>query len=258
VSYILPVGGVGVFREDVQFLTTTPTTTRENALLMARVFLVPEDLGTPPGAVTLRGAWNFRTPKAWDSVYTSVFNAIERPVAPMMSIRVETDWYVHESEFRYVLQQGEGMSVSRTLPIGQVFFVPRETVTTRMCTEEESATFRALQETFSREKSETKLTTAYGLEYSPHYFRRSRAETAASAADPAEGGDAVAHASSASAGGELPRMPLLERTGASAGASGRAREGAAAVQSPRIAKVGRNEPCPCGSGKKYKWCHGEG
>ena len=21
-------------------------------------------------------------------------------------------------------------------------------------------------------------------------------------------------------------------------------------------KVGRNEPCPCGSGKKYKQCHG--
>ncbi len=23
-----------------------------------------------------------------------------------------------------------------------------------------------------------------------------------------------------------------------------------------VAKVGRNEPCPCGSGKKYKNCHG--
>ncbi|MBO5719958.1 MAG: SEC-C domain-containing protein, partial [Bacteroidales bacterium] len=23
-------------------------------------------------------------------------------------------------------------------------------------------------------------------------------------------------------------------------------------------KVGRNEPCPCGSGKKYKNCHGKG
>jgi uncharacterized protein YecA (UPF0149 family) len=22
------------------------------------------------------------------------------------------------------------------------------------------------------------------------------------------------------------------------------------------AKVGRNDPCPCGSGKKYKKCHG--
>jgi preprotein translocase subunit SecA len=22
-------------------------------------------------------------------------------------------------------------------------------------------------------------------------------------------------------------------------------------------KIGRNDPCPCGSGKKYKRCHGE-
>ncbi len=28
------------------------------------------------------------------------------------------------------------------------------------------------------------------------------------------------------------------------------------VTAPRnLAKVGRNEPCPCGSGKKYKDCH---
>jgi preprotein translocase subunit SecA len=25
----------------------------------------------------------------------------------------------------------------------------------------------------------------------------------------------------------------------------------------KVAKVGRNDPCPCGSGKKYKRCHGE-
>lgn len=26
----------------------------------------------------------------------------------------------------------------------------------------------------------------------------------------------------------------------------------------RVGKVGRNEPCPCGSGKKYKDCHIKG
>ncbi|MFL5289843.1 MAG: SEC-C metal-binding domain-containing protein [Rhodopila sp.] len=26
------------------------------------------------------------------------------------------------------------------------------------------------------------------------------------------------------------------------------------LASPRSAKVGRNDPCPCGSGKKYKKC----
>jgi preprotein translocase subunit SecA len=37
--------------------------------------------------------------------------------------------------------------------------------------------------------------------------------------------------------------------------------GAAPVEPPKptraAAKVGRNDPCPCGSGKKYKKCHGE-
>jgi preprotein translocase subunit SecA len=35
---------------------------------------------------------------------------------------------------------------------------------------------------------------------------------------------------------------------------------AAAMASSRNAtmrKVGRNDPCPCGSGKKYKQCHGK-
>jgi preprotein translocase subunit SecA len=31
---------------------------------------------------------------------------------------------------------------------------------------------------------------------------------------------------------------------------------AAALAQPPVPKVGRNEPCPCGSGKKYKQCHG--
>ena len=32
---------------------------------------------------------------------------------------------------------------------------------------------------------------------------------------------------------------------------------APAQQERHVAKVGRNDPCPCGSGKKYKKCHGE-
>jgi len=31
----------------------------------------------------------------------------------------------------------------------------------------------------------------------------------------------------------------------------------AKMQQPkRVKKVGRNDPCPCGSGKKFKQCHG--
>jgi preprotein translocase subunit SecA len=31
----------------------------------------------------------------------------------------------------------------------------------------------------------------------------------------------------------------------------------AAAASGAMPAVGRNEPCPCGSGKKYKHCHGQ-
>ena len=30
----------------------------------------------------------------------------------------------------------------------------------------------------------------------------------------------------------------------------------AQASAPKKAEVGRNDPCPCGSGKKYKKCHG--
>jgi preprotein translocase subunit SecA len=41
---------------------------------------------------------------------------------------------------------------------------------------------------------------------------------------------------------------------ASAGANG-----SATTNNPNSsAKTGRNDPCPCGSGKKYKKCHGSG
>ena len=46
-----------------------------------------------------------------------------------------------------------------------------------------------------------------------------------------------------------------ERRGARAGNSGDQAAKAETVRRERP-KVGRNDPCPCGSGKKYKKCHG--
>ena len=87
-----------------------PTVMTDVAVELMRKFIVTEDLNTPAGAVTLRGAWNFKTPSGWDTVYSPVFNALERPIPPMMVVRVEKrTGYAHESEFplRYVLQPGE-------------------------------------------------------------------------------------------------------------------------------------------------------
>jgi hypothetical protein len=131
-------------------------------------------MGTPAGALALRGATNFRTPAGWDTMYTPIFNMIERPVAPMLSVRVETDWYAHETEFRYVLQPGEGITVEQGLPIGQVLFLPREEITMRDCTPEEQQEIRASQQEFTQHKAETEQRTSYGLTYSPYYLRQSR------------------------------------------------------------------------------------
>ena len=136
VTMSLSVGGIGMMKEEVTFVGA-PMLSREAALAVTRAFLVPEDMGTPAGAVALRGATNFQTPSGWDTVYSPILNMIERPVAPMLAISVETDWYAHETEFRYVLQAGEGITVEHSIPIGQVFFVPRESITMRPCSEQE-------------------------------------------------------------------------------------------------------------------------
>src|ERR1051325_4602240 len=174
ITMSLSLGGVGMVKEEVTFVGA-PMLSREAALAVTRVFLVPEDMGTPPGAIALRGATNFQTPPGWDTVYTPVFNMIERPVAPMLIIRVETDWYAHETEFRYVLEPGEGISGSHSMPIGQVVFVPREETTFRDCTAEEVEAIKASQAQFSRDKAAARVTTPYGMPYSPHYLKQSRA-----------------------------------------------------------------------------------
>jgi preprotein translocase subunit SecA len=68
--------------------------------------------------------------------------------------------------------------------------------------------------------------------------------------DEAQAATAAAPAGSALAAGAPPAAP---RTGAD-------RPQAQATPEPYVRegrKVGRNEPCPCGSGKKYKQCHGK-
>jgi len=61
--------------------------------------------------------------------------------------------------------------------------------------------------------------------------------------DPAQAGAGVR-----SGGGILPGLPQQDAGGGAQGA-------APFVRGER--KVGRNEPCPCGSGRKFKQCHGQ-
>jgi len=173
-TVMLPIGSMGMIKQDVAFMTPNPPISRDEAMRVDTAFIVPEDLGTPPGALSVRGSTNFQTPPGWDTVYAPVFNMIERPMAPMLVVRVETDWYAHETEFRYVLQPGEGISAMHSMPIGQVFFVPREEITMRDCTKDELEAINQSAEKFSRDKAAFKVATPYGVEYSPHYLRESR------------------------------------------------------------------------------------
>ena len=43
---------------------------------------------------------------------------------------------------------------------------------------------------------------------------------------------------------------------ASQSAAGVTAKGGVTQVSRKMPKVGRNDPCPCGSGRKYKQCHG--
>lgn len=189
----LPVGSVGLVKEETTLLVADSPIDEEGAKRIMRTFIVAEDIHTPPGAVTLRGATNFKTPTGWDSVYVPVLNQVDRPIAPMLVVRVETDWYAHESEFRYVLQPGQVIPGAHNMPVGQVFFVPQEDVSLRDATEDEIDGLKRNREEFVKHKSETKLTTRYGLQYSPQYVRQSRAVKAV-AAKTMQGG---------SSGGEL-------------------------------------------------------
>jgi hypothetical protein len=145
VTYQLPVGGIGATKREIKMHIQDTPETREIAHLMPGMFISQDDLGTPAGAVTLRGAWNFQTPQGWDTVYTPIFNMIERPIAPMLVIRV---------------------------------FVPREEITFRDGTEQEIAARHQSSLAFFDEKASTKVKTPYGLEYSPHYQRTSRRNNA--------------------------------------------------------------------------------
>jgi preprotein translocase subunit SecA len=51
------------------------------------------------------------------------------------------------------------------------------------------------------------------------------------------------------------REPAVKNVRESAG--NQVRQVANVAASGKTEKVGRNQPCPCGSGKKYKFCHGQ-
>jgi hypothetical protein len=171
ITFSLAIGG-GSYNAElaVKEGAEAPSDAEVSDLLTA--VILPQHLGQPAGGVGLRGSVDFRTPKGWDTVYSGVINEISPPTLSCLTVRVETDWYSHGTEFRYVLQPGDMLHVTPTQPIGQVFFIPRDEPTMRDATREELAEFTRQQHAFDQEKANDQLTAPYGLRYSPAYQKR--------------------------------------------------------------------------------------
>ena len=171
-TFSLALGGGSSYNLDLAIKegSEPPTDAEVNELCTA--VILPQHFGQPAGGVGLRGSVDFRTPKGWDTVYGAVVNEISPPVLSCLSVRVETDWYAHGTEFRYVLQPGEMFHVTATQPLGQVFFVPRDEPTLRPGSQEELAEFCRQRDAFDQEKAADQLTAPYGLRYSPLYQKR--------------------------------------------------------------------------------------
>ena len=96
----------------------------------------------------------------------------------------------------------------------------------------------------------------------PPEIERARAEQLATIHTSPAG--AYASGAAPAAGSPSRRLPQLPPMAGGSRPGGVAMHpgagGAAAPPPPTVRhagpKVGRNEPCPCGSGKKYKHCHG--
>lgn len=166
-------GGGGLMADDLVYHDREYGMNDQTIRALKDAFFV--NIDTPPGAVGLRGACDFRTPPGWDTVYTGILNQPQPPLIPVLSVRVQTDWYAHNTEFRFVLQPGDVISSSGTTPIGQVFFVPREEAVLREATSDEMTEFRADQRRYWEEKASDQQQAPYGGTYSPHYRRISRA-----------------------------------------------------------------------------------
>jgi hypothetical protein len=179
VSFTMSVGGGSGYSMELAVKDggEQPTDAELDEILTS--LILPQHFGQPTGAVGLRGSADFRTPQGWDTVYGPIANHISPPVLPCLTVRVETDWFAHGTEFRYVLQPGDTFHVSATQPIGQVFFVPRDEITLRDGSKEEAAEFGRQWDAFIKEKASDQLTAPYGLRYSPLYQKRRQGKAAA-------------------------------------------------------------------------------
>jgi len=166
-------GGGGLDSHDVRFVDEGLALSEQEVIGQLDALTV--NLNAPPGAVGIRGAFDFVTPEGWDTVYLGVLNEVQPPRMPVLTARIETDWYAQQTEFRYLLGTGQTLSVSGSAPIGQVFFVPREVVELRAADADAVARFQEAGQRYWSERATKERTTNFGTLHSYHYRDEQRA-----------------------------------------------------------------------------------
>lgn len=81
-----------------------------------------------PGQFGFLGAYNFITPEGWNTLCVGALNDPRPEGLPALNCFIESDWYPQSTEFRYAFKRGESLTWTHDTPIGQVIFVPRESV----------------------------------------------------------------------------------------------------------------------------------
>lgn len=81
-----------------------------------------------PGQFGFLGAYNFLTPEGWNTLCVGALNDPRPEGLPALNCLIETDWYPQSTEFRYAFKRGESLTWTHDTPLGQVIFVPRESV----------------------------------------------------------------------------------------------------------------------------------
>jgi hypothetical protein len=160
-------GGGGLDAHHVRFADEQLGLDEEQ--ILAQLDGLTVNLNAPPGAVGIRGAFDFVTPEEWDTVYVGVLNETQPPQIPVLAARIETDWYSQPTEFRYVLGTGQTVSIAGSAPIGQVFFVPREPVELNEGTAADAARFEDAQREYWSERATKERPTNFGTIHSYHY-----------------------------------------------------------------------------------------
>jgi hypothetical protein len=163
----MAAGSGGLDTYDVRFVDDGIDLNQQQ--LIGQLEALTTNLNGPPGAVGLRGAYDFITPSGWDTFYTGILNELTPPHVPVMTARIETDWYSQATEFRHVLDVGQTLSVAGTSPIGQVIFVPREDITLIDATEAGTAGFTNAQRQYWSERADKEHATNFGTLYTYHY-----------------------------------------------------------------------------------------